>query len=91
MQKETVKDWLVDCKEVCHFIYMVFASLTISTSEMGPMLRTIMSTSMVAGGPAKKGTNINTLYQLILLKYVKLKVKSNIVSYIVIYYESTKT
>lgn len=34
------------------------AALTMSTSEMGPMLRTMMSTSTVAGGPPKSGRTL---------------------------------
>lgn len=31
---------------------------TISTSEIGPILRTMMSTSTVAGGPPKSGLTL---------------------------------
>jgi hypothetical protein len=33
---------------------MMMCKLTMSTSEIGPMLLTMMSTSMTAGGPEKE-------------------------------------
>ncbi len=48
---------VVNCLEKSHYFQNLFVCFTISASETGPILRTIMSTSTKVGGPVEKNDN----------------------------------